>query len=87
MIEQLSDPLTHMIRNSADHGIESPEKRKALVQELDHLRATFAPGGDVSYDEFFETVKNSPLLILDDFGTQSSTQWAREKLFQILNYR
>jgi two-component system chemotaxis sensor kinase CheA len=29
VIEQLSDPLTHMIRNSADHGIESPEKRRA----------------------------------------------------------
>ena len=27
IIEQLSDPLTHMIRNSADHGIEIPEKR------------------------------------------------------------
>ncbi|MBN9310996.1 chemotaxis protein CheA, partial [Devosia sp.] len=29
IIEQLSDPLTHMIRNSADHGIESTEKRVA----------------------------------------------------------
>lgn len=29
VIEQLSDPLTHMIRNSSDHGIESPEKRIA----------------------------------------------------------
>ncbi len=29
IIEQLSDPLTHMIRNSADHGIEIPEKRIA----------------------------------------------------------
>jgi two-component system chemotaxis sensor kinase CheA len=29
VIEQLSDPLTHMIRNSADHGIESPDKRVA----------------------------------------------------------
>ena len=28
VIEQLSDPLTHMIRNSADHGIESPERRR-----------------------------------------------------------
>jgi two-component system chemotaxis sensor kinase CheA len=27
IIEQLSDPLTHMVRNSADHGIEKPEKR------------------------------------------------------------
>jgi two-component system chemotaxis sensor kinase CheA len=29
IIEQLSDPLTHMIRNSADHGIETPERRRA----------------------------------------------------------
>ncbi|UYN98522.1 MAG: chemotaxis protein CheA [Devosia sp.] len=29
VIEQLSDPLTHMIRNSADHGIEGPDKRLA----------------------------------------------------------
>jgi two-component system chemotaxis sensor kinase CheA len=29
IIEQLSDPLTHMIRNSADHGIEQPETRIA----------------------------------------------------------
>lgn len=27
IIEQLSDPLTHMIRNSVDHGIEMPEVR------------------------------------------------------------
>ncbi len=29
VIEQLSDPLTHMIRNSVDHGIEMPDKREA----------------------------------------------------------
>jgi two-component system chemotaxis sensor kinase CheA len=29
IIEQLSDPLTHMIRNSADHGIEDPDRRVA----------------------------------------------------------
>ena len=54
---------------------------------LDHLRATFAPGSDVSYDELFETVAIAPLLVLDDLGTQSSTQWAQEKMFQILNHR
>jgi len=30
VIEQLSDPLTHMIRNSADHGIEDPARRLAV---------------------------------------------------------
>ncbi len=29
LIEELNDPLIHMIRNSADHGIESPEERQA----------------------------------------------------------
>lgn len=27
IIEKLSDPITHMIRNSADHGLEMPDKR------------------------------------------------------------
>lgn len=30
VIEQLSDPLTHMIRNSLDHGIETPDRRLAV---------------------------------------------------------
>jgi two-component system chemotaxis sensor kinase CheA len=29
IIEELNDPLVHMIRNSCDHGIESPEVRKS----------------------------------------------------------
>ncbi|MGM0759124.1 MAG: chemotaxis protein CheW [Thermodesulfobacteriota bacterium] len=29
IIEGLGDPLTHLVRNSADHGIESPEEREA----------------------------------------------------------
>lgn len=29
MIDELGDPLIHMVRNSADHGIESPAERKA----------------------------------------------------------
>jgi two-component system chemotaxis sensor kinase CheA len=29
LIEKIADPLTHLIRNSLDHGIEMPEKRLA----------------------------------------------------------
>ncbi|UTW57156.1 chemotaxis protein CheA [Kordiimonas sp. SCSIO 12603] len=29
VIEELADPLTHMIRNSLDHGLETPEERLA----------------------------------------------------------
>ncbi len=30
VIEELAEPLTHMLRNSMDHGLESPEERVAL---------------------------------------------------------
>ncbi len=29
VVDQLGDPLQHLLRNSADHGIESPEDRRA----------------------------------------------------------
>jgi two-component system chemotaxis sensor kinase CheA len=29
LIEALRDPLTHVVRNAADHGIESPDQRRA----------------------------------------------------------
>ncbi|MCZ4303668.1 chemotaxis protein CheW [Zoogloeaceae bacterium G21618-S1] len=28
LVERLADPLTHLVRNSLDHGIETPEKRR-----------------------------------------------------------
>ncbi len=34
MIEKLADPLVHIIRNSADHGLESPELRVAAGKAL-----------------------------------------------------
>ncbi len=70
--------------------------RKAMGEEpifvvvpdlLDHLRAAFSPTSPTSYDRRFEEVRSASLLILDDLGTQSATPWAREKLYQLLNFR
>jgi len=53
---------------------------------LDMLR--FAYGAeDTTFEERFDQIRNAKLLVLDDFGTQNATDWAREKLFQIINYR
>ncbi|RUR41376.1 chemotaxis protein CheA [Vreelandella populi] len=30
LVERITDPLTHLVRNSLDHGIEMPDKREAL---------------------------------------------------------
>ncbi len=54
---------------------------------LDHLRATFAPTSLVPFDKRFEEVRRAPYLVLDALGTESATPWAREKLYQIFEYR
>jgi DNA replication protein DnaC len=54
---------------------------------LDHLRSTFGPSSDIAYDKRFEMVRDVGLLVLDDLGTENTTPWAREKLYQIINHR
>ncbi|NIO42744.1 MAG: ATP-binding protein, partial [Burkholderiales bacterium] len=54
---------------------------------LDHLRATFSPTSTTSYDKRFAGIRAAPFLVLDDFGTHSATNWAKEKLYQLLNHR
>lgn len=47
VIESLSDPLTHMIRNSVDHGIETPDQRawnEKPLQGTIHLAAYHRSG-------------------------------------------
>ncbi len=37
LLEVLDAPLTHMVRNAADHGIESPDEREAVGKERQGL--------------------------------------------------
>ncbi len=53
---------------------------------LDTLRFAYQDP-EATFEERFEQIRQAPLLIMDDFGTQNATSWAQEKLFQILNYR
>lgn len=49
VIEEVSDPLTHLIRNAVDHGLETPAQRLAAGKSAEgriHLRA-FHEGGNV----------------------------------------
>ena len=41
VVEKINDPLTHLIRNSLDHGIESPEERLQVGKsEKGHIKLT-----------------------------------------------
>ena len=54
---------------------------------LDHLRYTFSPDSRITYDELFDRIKQTSLLILDDLGSQTSSAWANEKLYQVIVHR
>jgi DNA replication protein DnaC len=80
---------THLAAAIANYRLQQgyPAFFIGVPDLLDHLRSTFSPSSDISYDDLFEQVQNAPLLILDDLGTQTSTPWAKEKLFQLINHR
>lgn len=80
---------THLAAAIANYRLAQGEPALFMVVPdlLDHLRSAFSPTSEVTYDELFENVRGCQLLVLDDLGTQSSTPWAQEKLFQIVNHR
>ena len=80
---------THLAVAIANHRLDHGRPAIFIVVPdlLDRLRATFSPTSDITYDELFETCRETELLILDDLGAQSSTPWAQEKLYQIINER
>ena len=52
VLEVIKDPLTHMVRNSADHGIESPADRKAAGKpEKGTIRlSAYHEGGSITIE-------------------------------------
>lgn len=80
---------THLAAAIANH-FQAPDHPVIFITVpdlLDHLRATYGPESNIRYDKRFQQIRNVPLLILDDLGTESATPWAREKLLQLINYR
>lgn len=86
---------THLAAAIANHALSELNMRPvfAVVPDLlDYLRSTFSPqdpqaGTPMRYETRFDTIRGADLLVLDDLGTENTTPWAREKLFQIVNHR
>ena len=80
---------THLAAAIANYHLRGGKPVSLIIVPdfLDHLRSTYSPDSKITYDDFFERVKRAPFLILDDFGEHSSTPWAQEKLYQLINYR
>ena len=67
-------------------GMGVPTLFLTVPDLLDTLRFAYNDE-DTTFEQRFDEIRNAKLLVLDDFGTQNATNWAQEKLFQIVNYR
>ncbi len=56
---------------------------------LDRLRATYGAHQALGYSEqdLLDEARTAPVLILDDLGAHNYTDWTRNKLYSIINYR
>jgi two-component system chemotaxis sensor kinase CheA len=71
MIDELGDPLIHMVRNSADHGIELPEVREALGKPRE---------GTVTFEAFHRG--NSIIIRVSDDGKGLDSDRIRRKALE-----
>ncbi len=71
MIDELGDPLIHMVRNSADHGIELPQ---------DRIAAGKPPEGTVTLDAFHRG--NSIIIQVTDDGQGLDPELIRAKALE-----
>ncbi|EHQ90013.1 ATP-binding protein [Desulfosporosinus youngiae] len=52
---------------------------------LDELRATYK--SELNELDLLDTARTIPILILDDLGAHNYTDWTRNRLYSIINYR
>lgn len=87
IIEQIRDPLLHLLRNAVDHGIESPEKRKsagkpdkaticlAAYQEQNHIFITVEDdGGGIDAAEVRDTLVEKGLISVEEATRLTDTE-------------
>jgi two-component system chemotaxis sensor kinase CheA len=71
IIEAMKDPLTHIIRNAVDHGIESPDSRK---------KAGKSPTGTLTLKAFHEG--GQVIIQISDDGAGLHTERIRKKALE-----
>lgn len=56
---------------------------------LDQIKATYGSNRSnaITESDLLDTAREVPILILDDLGAHNYTDWTRNKIFTIINYR
>lgn len=82
--------MGHYFRKIAfSSGLENEGLYIYLPTFLEDLRNSYGGGGTMYEDfaEISEMVKNCKLLIIDDIGAETVTEWVRERLVSLINTR
>ncbi|MCV0011042.1 chemotaxis protein CheA [Mobiluncus mulieris] len=79
LLEAIKDPLTHMVRNAVDHGVESPEERKAAGKDPEGIvtMKAYHAGGQVVVDIIDDGAGIDPVAVANkalDKGLVTSAQ-------------
>jgi two-component system chemotaxis sensor kinase CheA len=89
LIEQLVDPLTHVVRNAIDHGIESPEERRQAGKPEEgsiDMRATHRGGSviiEVS-DDGRGLDRDRILAKARELGLATDDSWTDEQVWGLI---
>lgn len=58
-----------------------------MPEFLDELRFSYQDGGEFNEAEIMQRAEKAGVLILDDLGAHNYSDWTRNKIFTLLNYR
>lgn len=80
---------THLAVAAASALANTPAGMRfvSMPRLLDRLRATYEPGAPVPFSRLFSLVLDAPVLMLDDFGRETSNDWSKDKTAQIVFHR
>ena len=54
---------------------------------LSRIKETYSSYGKEGEAEIIRTIQNADLLVLDDLGAENNTEWSKEKLYEIVDFR
>lgn len=89
VIEKIADPLTHLVRNALDHGIETPEQRVAAGKPRTGylvVRASHQGGNIVITvaDDGAGLSREKILAKAREVGLEASSNWENEDVWRLI---
>ncbi len=58
-----------------------------IARFLDELRGTYDESSEASFMELMSIVQEIPALVIDDLGAERRTEWAQEKVYELVDAR